>query len=112
MLIHNNQTPIEKPKNRDSFYLIYSILKILETKQDEELGTSRTNIVYRTYASHSEIKKYLNMLVDRELISVNYKGNRESYMLTEKGIKCLNLIREFVEILPHQFAKDFDKDYD
>ncbi len=61
-------------------------------------GAAKTKIMYKAFLSYAQLKEYLSVLVENELLE--YDKKTEIFRTTEKGIKFLRLytqIGEFVE---------------
>jgi hypothetical protein len=54
--------------------------------------------MYRAYMSYSQLKEYLRLLEDRELIK--YEQGSQLYLLTEKGLRFMNAYDKINELVP------------
>jgi len=72
-------------KNRSRNDIVSEILKIA----NYESGTSKTRIMYGAYLSHAQLKDYLKMLADNDLLFYDTKSMR--YKTTEVGRNFLKL---------------------
>jgi predicted transcriptional regulator len=66
-------------------------------------GATKTKIMYKAYLSFAQMKEYLSMLIEKELIQ--YEEGRASYRTTEKGLMMLqmcNKINDELAISPNQ----------
>ena len=77
------------------------ILSILENSVE---GASKTKIVYGSNLNFNLASRYLSLLLEKDLISVD-AGEKRIYRTTEKGVKFLRKGREVLteiepEILP------------
>ena len=57
-------------------------------------GVKKTTLMYKTNLSHSQIKKYIKLLIDRDLI---YKKN-DAFFVTNKGKEFIKKFEEFLII--------------
>ncbi|MGD1834661.1 MAG: winged helix-turn-helix domain-containing protein [Nitrososphaeraceae archaeon] len=67
---------------------------ILEATMD---GAAKTKIMYRAFLSYSQLKEYLSILLDRELIS--YSDEEQIFRTTEKGRRFLYLYSKVMELI-------------
>ena len=51
-------------------------------------GLTRTKIMYRAYLTHQQLKDYLKMLVENDLL--DYDSKTQTFKPTAKGIRFLN----------------------
>jgi predicted transcriptional regulator len=64
-------------------------------------GTAKTRIMYNANLSHDQLKEYLTVLTENNLL--NYDAYTQTFKTTEKGLKFLNTysrIGEAMKILP------------
>jgi predicted transcriptional regulator len=54
--------------------------------------------MYRAYLSYSQLKEYLKLLQDRELI--RYEEGSQLYLLTERGLRFINVYEEIKQLVP------------
>ena len=59
-------------------------------------GVTKTKIMYRAYLSYAQLKEYLSVLVENELI--HYVDGDKTYKTTDKGKNFLNLYNQIGEI--------------
>jgi predicted transcriptional regulator len=68
-------------------------------------GTSRTSIMYKSFLSHTQLKEYLSLLVEKALIEelrhqIKNSGNEKFvYKITEKGLHFLQICREIESLI-------------
>ena len=62
-------------------------------------GTTKTKIMYRAFLSYAQLKEYLGLLVENDLIAAEIDG---SFRTTEKGIRFLSTSRELGNLLEVQ----------
>jgi predicted transcriptional regulator len=60
-------------------------------------GISKTKIMYTAFLSYAQLKEYLTILVDNNLIE--YNDGTQTFKTTEKGLNCLKMYREIGEFL-------------
>ena len=61
-------------------------------------GATKTKIMYKAFLSFAQLREYLTMLQDNELIE--YEGGRQAYRTTGKGMKLLELYESMSELVP------------
>jgi predicted transcriptional regulator len=79
-------------KYRSSTEIIDSMLRSIRA------GATKTHIMYRAYMSYSQLKEYLKLLEERQLIT--FDPGSQLYMLTEKGLKFMNAYDKINELVP------------
>jgi predicted transcriptional regulator len=60
-------------------------------------GITKTKIMYKVYLSHAQVKEYIALLQDNELLS--YEEGTQLYRLSEKGYKFLQSYGEISELI-------------
>lgn len=63
----------------------------------KETGIKPTHIMYKANLAHTQMKSYINELLEKKLIEISKKGNHQYYTITENGEKFLKKIREMEE---------------
>ena len=71
-------------KYRDRIDIISQILKIANGG-----GVTRTKIMYRGLLSYAQIKEYLMLLTEKELL--RYDKETQTFRTTEKGLRFLDI---------------------
>ncbi len=71
-------------KYRDRIDIISQILKIANGG-----GVTRTKIMYRGLLSYAQIKEYLMLLTEKELL--RYDKESQTFKTTEKGLRFLDI---------------------
>jgi predicted transcriptional regulator len=66
-------------------------------------GATKTKIMYNAYLSYNQLKEYLTMLIENELIE--YISGNKIFKTTEKGLNLLKIHNEMAELL-HFTTKD------
>ena len=60
-------------------------------------GATKTKIMYAAFLSYGQLKEYLSILIQNNLIE--YLDGTQTYKTTEKGLNCLKMYREIGEFL-------------
>jgi predicted transcriptional regulator len=71
------------------------ISQILETAKRG--GTTKTKIVYKAFLSYSQLKEYLTILTESDLLS--YDDKTHTFKITEKGLRFLNFYNEISDVI-------------
>jgi len=58
-----------------------------------------TNIMYKCNLSWLPLKKFLETLIERDLLRMVHKGNRKAYEITEKGRDVLSYFEKAEELM-------------
>ena len=66
-------------------------------------GATKTKIMYNAYLSYNQLREYLTMLMENELI--DYIDGNKIFRTTEKGLNLLKIHNEMAELL-HFTTKD------
>ena len=66
-------------------------------------GATKTKIMYNAYLSYNQLKEYLSVLLENNLLE--YHGGTKIFRTTEKGLKFLKMHNEIGELL-HITAKN------
>ncbi len=82
-------------KYRDRIDIISQILKIANGG-----GVTRTKIMYRGLLSYAQIKEYLMLLTEKELL--RYEKENQTFKTTEKGLTFLQSYNKIDQILKEQ----------
>jgi len=81
-------------RRRSDIEIIADMLKVGET------GAGKTEIMYSANMSYSQIQKYLGYLLTQGFIDKIKPGNPSvTYLVTESGLKLLQLINNLKEML-------------
>ena len=59
-------------------------------------GAAKTHIMYSAYMSFAQLKEYLKVLEEKEL--VRYDENSRLYRITERGLRFMNAYDEIREL--------------
>ena len=68
--------------------------------------TTKTKIMYNAYLSYNQLKEFLSILIENNLIE--YLDETQTYKTTEKGLNFLKLHREMAELLQTTTIKNDD----
>jgi predicted transcriptional regulator len=60
-------------------------------------GATKTRIMYRAFLSYAQLKEYLSVLIENNLIE--YLEGIQTYKTTEKGLNLLKMHNEIGELL-------------
>ena len=60
-------------------------------------GASKTKIMYKAYLSYNQLKEYLSLLIENNLIE--YLDGTRTFKTTEKGLNYLKMHNEIGELL-------------
>jgi predicted transcriptional regulator len=88
-------------KYRSSTEIIDTILRSLDS------GATRTRIMYKAYLSYSQLKEYLSLLQDRQLLK--YEEGSQIYTITEKGLRFMNAYDDIRELVSGNNEESFEK---
>lgn len=72
----------------------YIVALILEATKD---GAAKTKIMYKAFLSYSQLKEYLSILLERELIE--YLQKEQIFRITDKGRRFLYLYSKVMELI-------------
>ena len=68
-------------------------------------GISKTKIMYTAFLSYAQLKEYLTILVDNNLIE--YNDGTQTFKTTEKGLNYLKMHNEISELLQIKAKNDW-----
>ena len=83
--------------NRNKTQIISDILQVAD------IGTSKTKIMYNAFLSYSLVTKYINFLVDNEMLM--YDEKTHLYSILEKGRRFLRTCDEVNKLLNSRINK-------
>ena len=73
-------------------------------------GETKTKIMYFAFLSHNQLKEYLSILIENNLIE--YLDGTNKFKTTEKGLNYLKMHNEIRKLLPQllqaKMANEFD----
>jgi len=61
-------------------------------------GETKTKIMYFAFLSHNQVKEYLSLLIENNLIE--YLDGTHRFRTTEKGLNYLKMYSEIKKLLP------------
>ena len=61
-------------------------------------GATKTKIMYKDMLSYNQLKEYLSVLIENNLIE--YRDGNKTFKTTEKGLNLLKIHNEMIELLP------------
>ena len=67
-------------------------------------GATKTKIMYNAFLSYNQLREYLTMLIENDLIE--YHGGTKIFRTTEKGLNFLKLHNAIGELLPTKIGKE------
>jgi predicted transcriptional regulator len=67
-------------------------------------GATKTKIMYFAFLSFNQVKEYLSILIENNLIE--YLNGTRTYKTTEKGLYFLKMHNEMGELLPQTTVKN------
>ena len=67
-------------------------------------GATKTKIMYFAFLSYNQVKEYLSVLIENNLIEYLDGGNK--FKTTEKGLFFLKMYNEIGELLPPTKVKN------
>ena len=65
-------------------------------------GATKTELMYKAYLSFNQLKEYLTLLVENDLIGYEVG---QTYRTTEKGMRLLQLQNKIDEVAPHYLSQ-------
>jgi len=66
-------------------------------------GVTKTKIMYKAYLSYNQLREYLSILIENNLIE--YLDGTQTYKTTEKGLNLLKMHNEMAELLQNTIEK-------
>jgi predicted transcriptional regulator len=67
-------------------------------------GTTKTKLMYKAYISYNQLKEYLTILIENNLIE--YIDGTQTFKTTEKGLHFLKMYNAIGELLPSRINND------
>jgi len=67
-------------------------------------GTTKTKLMYKAYISYNQLKEYLTILIENNLIK--YIDGTQTFKPTEKGLMYLKMYNAIGELLPNRINND------
>jgi predicted transcriptional regulator len=82
---------------RDRVEIMSQILEAAaKNEQSSGGGATKTLLMYRSFLTHTQLKHYLSVLTDSELLQ--YDSVSERFKITEKGLSFLKAYRDIDEM--------------
>jgi predicted transcriptional regulator len=60
-------------------------------------GVTKTKIMYKAFLGHNQLKEYLTLLTENDLI--RYDEETQTFWTTEKGIRFLQMLNEMSDMI-------------
>ena len=70
------------------------ISQMLEVVMEELEGSTKTKIMYKACLSSTQLKNYLRLAIDRDLLEQDVLNGSSRYKLTQKGVQYLEMFRQ------------------
>ena len=70
-------------------------------------GATKTKIMYNAYLSYNQLKEYLSILIENNLLE--YIEGTRTFRTTEKGLNLLKMYNEIGELFQTSTKNDDDK---
>lgn len=83
-------------KNRSRNEIIAFILESVSNSKSND-GITSTKIMYSAFLSYSQLKEYLALLLEKDLLE--YKSNTQTYKVTFKGIHYISIHKRLTEMI-------------
>jgi predicted transcriptional regulator len=91
-------------KNRSPTEITIQILDVVNGYQDNE-GLTQTNLMNKLFLSHEQMKEYLILLIEDDLLS--YDSRMSTFKTTAKGLTFLQAYNQIDKMLKEQ-QQDLD----
>ena len=62
-------------------------------------GAKKTQILYQTNLSYTQLKDYLSFLLEKEFVAMHENNSSIMYRVTEKGMELLQSINTVIQYL-------------
>ena len=85
-------------KNRGRTEMLATMLEVANG------GTTKTKIMYSAFLNYSQLKDYLDVLIENNLIE--YIDGTHRFKTTEKGLNLLKMHNEMAELLQTTIETD------
>jgi len=91
--VTNQESSTERHiKYRSRADIVAAILSVIS-----ETGATKTRIMYRAFLSSSQLKQYMQILLNNGLLATSEE--RSIYYITEKGMRLLQLYYQLTEMM-------------
>ena len=81
--------------SRSRSEIVIQILEVVNAKDGD--GATKTEIMYKVFFSYVQLKEYLVVLIDSDLL--HYVGETHTFKITEKGLRFLEAYNEIDPVL-------------
>ncbi len=88
-------------KHRSETERIALILEAINCNSNRR-GESQTRIMYKAYLSHSQLKEYLSVLLEKGLIE--YQKEDRLYTITQRGLHFIQIYNQQLQISNNMFT--------
>ena len=85
-----------RPNRRDKLVIMTEIIGVAIK------GASKTQIMYKANLSFNQLKRYLTLLSQHNLLKKTAYFGREIYKATPKGVEFMELQRHLIELINEQ----------
>ncbi len=67
-------------------------------------SATRTKIMYKAYLSYNQLKEYLMLLTENNLLS--YDAYNQTYRTTEKGLRFLGICNQMDDMIKRAYSEN------
>ncbi|HEU0144722.1 MAG TPA: winged helix-turn-helix domain-containing protein [Nitrososphaera sp.] len=67
-------------------------------------SATRTKIMYKAYLSYNQLKEYLMLLTENNLLS--YDAYNQTYRTTEKGLRFIDLCNQMDDMIKRAYSEN------
>ncbi len=67
-------------------------------------SATRTKIMYKAYLSYNQLKEYLMLLTENNLLS--YDAYNQTYRTTEKGLRFLDICNQMDDMIKRAYSEN------
>jgi predicted transcriptional regulator len=71
--------------------------QILRIANEVGGGATKTQIMYKAFISHAQMKEYVSVLTEKNLL--NYDVDAEIFKTTEKGLRLLQIYNQIDDMI-------------
>ena len=87
------ENSFDSRRRRDRLSIMAELLDVARE------GVNKTRIMYQASLSFAQLKEYVTLVIDLNLLEAVKTSKRTIYKTTEKGLRFLQSYREIVELL-------------
>ncbi len=84
-------------KYRSRTEIVYQILQIAKTEGD---GAARTKIMYKAFLSYAQLREYLTVMTDNDLLQ--FESDTQRFKITEKGLRFMSIYDQIGTVMEQQ----------